>query len=132
MAPQLAKLAQVHGNKVVVLKVNVATQGEMAHKAGVRSIPDTRLYHAGRELSREVGGLYFEQLEQMVLKNAGKLPPVAAVAGTRSLEAKPRSPGLPNGIVVNAPVLTPEEEEAKKGKIVPMKEDWLPPGVTRE
>jgi thioredoxin-like negative regulator of GroEL len=132
MAPQLAKLAKTHGDKVVVLKVNVATHGEMAHKAEVRSIPDTRLYHGGRELGREIGGLGFDRLEQMVLKNAGKLPPVAAVAGVKTLEAKPKTPGLPSGIVAKAPALTPEEAEAKKGQIVPMEEDWLPPGVTRE
>ena len=47
MAPQLVKLAKNHGDKVVVLKVDVMRYGAMAQKAGVRGIPDTRLLYGG-------------------------------------------------------------------------------------
>ena len=133
MAPQLVKLAKSHGDKVVVLKVDVRRHGQMAQKAGVRGIPDTRLMHGGREVARQVGGLPYQVLEGMVLKNASLLPPVGA-EGSKPLVRKKTAPGpkLPAGIVRQAPALTPEQQEAKKDQIVPMKDDWLPPGVTRE
>lgn len=132
MAPQLAKLAKTHGDKVVVLQVNVQRYGQMAQEAGVRSIPDTRLFHGGRQLERKVGGMRFEQLEKMVLANAGQLPPVVPDAGRELVAKRPTGPKLPGGIVRQAPALTPEQEEARKNSIVPMKKDWLPPGVTAE
>ena len=138
MAPQLAKLAKAHGDKVVVLKVNAQHQGGMAQKAGVRSIPDTRLLYNGRELVRKVGGMGYRELEQMVLRNASKLPPVVAGESAEgmplnTLGRRPSTgPKLPGGIVRQAPTPTPEAAEAKKDSIVPMKDDWLPPGVTRQ
>lgn len=130
MAPQLAKLAKTHGDKVVVLKVDVTRHGAMARKAGVRGIPDTRLLHAGREVARQVGGLPYPVLEGMVMKNVALLPPVAEGAGQPLVRKTAPGPQLPGGIVRQAPPLTPEQKEARKDTIVPMKEDWLPPGVT--
>lgn len=130
MAPQLAKLAKTHGDKVVVLKVDVMRHGAMAQKAGVRGIPDTRLLHGGREVARQVGGLPYQVLEGMVLKNVALLPPVAEATGQPLVRKTAPGPQLPGGIVRQAPPLTPEQKEAKKDSIVPMKEDWLPPGVT--
>lgn len=117
MAPSLAKLAREHGDKVVVLKVDVSRQGKLAQKAGVRAIPDTRLLYKGKQLAKQVGSMPYETLVAMVFKNVGKLPPIAAateeVAGQGAGGAA--APG-----------------EKKGNGITPMKDDWLPPGVTRD
>lgn len=132
MAPQLAKLASRHGDKVVVLKVDVNRHGEMARRAGVRSIPDLRLLHGGREVARRVGGMPYNLIETMVLNRVDLLPVAGGDPGQPLVRKTAPGPKLPGGIVRQAPALTPEQQEAKKNSIVPMEDDWLPPGVTRQ
>lgn len=106
IAPMLTKLASAHGDKVVVLKVNVDRERKLASRAGVSSIPDVRLLHAGKQLERSVGGRNYSHYESIVLKHEKQLPPPPA-----------NSPSVP----------------AKNAgeSITPLKEDWLPPGVSR-
>ena len=110
MAPQLAALAGRQGDKVVVLKVDVDRNRELAMKAGVRSIPDMRLLHGGRQLEKMVGSRSVEQLEQVVAKHAGRLP-------DRQVSAPAR-------------IITPEVQAPGEASIRKMEKDWLPPGVT--
>lgn len=104
MKPQLATLARKHGDKVVVLLVHVNQNSNLAMKAGVRSIPDTRLVLGGKELERVVGGYPIAHFEKLINKHAGSL----------SVEAR----------------VTPSGKSSGGEAITPMKEDWLPPGVT--
>ena len=151
MRPQLADLAKKHGDKVVVLKVNVDRQRTLASMAGVRSIPDRRLFIGGRQLERKVGGMSGSALAKMVLKHEGKTVPAQAVeepAGIlaengplRRLErtvVEVRSdstlqwPGKDVAAAEPAAPVTPAKESAlKSGSIEPMGNDWLPPGVTK-
>ena len=103
IAPSLSRLASAHGDKVVVLKVNVDREKTLARRAGIRSIPDVRLLHAGSQLERHTGGRSYGFYESLVLKHAGRLPEVAAPA-----QPQPASGG---------------------GSITPLEKDWLPPGV---
>jgi len=105
LAPSLAKLAQQHGDKVIVLKVNVDAEPELAREAGVSSIPDVRLLHGGREVDRFVGLVPYEKVEELVLKHESLLPP-------------PRA----------APVLPGATGE---GSIDPVTGKYLPPGISR-
>ena len=103
LVPQLEALAKNHGDKVVILKVNVDKEKELAMNAGVESIPDLRLLHGGKQLEKIIGYRPASQLEQMVVRHAGVLPP-------------------PSGPQVLGADGT--------GTIEKMSQDWLPPGVT--
>lgn len=142
MRPQLAGLTKKHGDKVVVLKVNVDRQRTLASLAGVRSIPDRRLFFAGRQLERSVGGTRLASLERIVIKHAGRLDspgPVLAQTppmpkkGLRRLEHQLQEVRTGNEMQgTNRPVSKPKPQaEGKSGTIDPMGKDWLPPGVTR-
>ena len=105
LAPSLSRLAAAHGDKVVVLKVNVDREKGLAQRAGIRSIPDVRLLHAGSQLERHTGARAYGFYESLVLKHAGRLPESSNASGT------PPAPG------------------SSGGSITPLKKDWLPPGV---
>lgn len=102
IAPHLSKLASKHGDKVVVLKVNVDLQRELASQAHIKSIPDVRLLYGGKQLERSVGSKSYEYFEAWVLKHADHLPP---------------------------PDDNPLPVRKKEDAIVPMKKGWLPTGV---
>lgn len=108
MKPQLAALARKHGDKVVVLLVDANRNGQMAMQAGVRGIPDSRLFLGGRQLEKVVGAAPLPHFESLVQKHAGSLAPVPKAAGSKSSQ-----PATSND-----------------GSIVPMEKDWMPPGVT--
>ena len=155
MRPQLASLAKKHGDKVVVLKVDVDRQRMLASMAGVRSIPDRRLFIGGRQVERSVGGMSRKALEQLVLKHGDKLGPsrgmVAKQVPPRSLERQlpevsddqrlPWPQGKPAADVAAAEsaargkpagaVDAKKDAGLKSGTIEPMAKDWLPPGVTK-
>lgn len=110
IAPHLSRLAANHGDKVVVLKVNVDREKALASRAGVRSIPDVRLLHAGNQLEQSIGGHPYQYYESLVLKHAARLPRPSA-APPRPSDRSPSAPSSP------------------KGSITPFSKDWLPPGV---
>jgi thioredoxin-like negative regulator of GroEL len=154
MRPQLAGLAREHGDKVVVLKVNVDRQRALASKAGVRSIPDRRLFFAGRQLDRSVGGLSQTALERMVLKHEGvmasspqedeggsmlaiKMPLQKLKRQLADVRSDNRLQLMEGTVAEQAPPAQAEEgapseskDGLKSGTIEPMAKDWLPPGVT--
>lgn len=106
LAPSLEKLAKEHGDKVLVLKVNVDSDGELAQQAGVRAIPDVRLLHGGEEVDRFIGLIPYEQIEGLVLKYESLLPPPKKVT-----------------------TLKPSSGE---GSIDPITKKYLPPGMSRK
>ena len=141
MAPQLADLTGKDGDKVVVLKVNVDRQRALAQRAGVRSIPDTRLYFAGKQLERRVGGQNLTQLSQMVQRHAKKLPAPQGpekqgIASTTSRKNPSRPSITPTSRPGKSSPGKAEDgvpkESMQGGTVVPMNDDWLPPGVTRK
>ena len=106
LAPSLTKLAQQHGDKVIVLKVNVDAEQALAMKAGVRSIPDVRLLHGGKQVDQFVGLISYEKIEKMILKNESILPP------PQKVQVLDRAGGL--------------------GTIDPLTKKYLPPGISRK
>jgi thioredoxin len=106
LAPSLAKLAQQHGDKVIVLKVNVDAEQELAQQAGVRSIPDVRLLHGGKEVDRFIGLVPYDKIENFILEHESLLPPPRVV------------PALPGA--------------TGEGSIDPVTGKYLPPGMSRE
>ena len=129
MNPSLAGFASKHGDKVVVLKVNVDRQKELARKARVRGIPDLRLCYEGKQLDRKIGGQSQSSLENLMKKHAKRLPKPAASGSSRqavasSSSAKPTSKASASGQAADA------QGESSGGSIVAMSKGWLPPGVT--
>ena len=104
LAPSLAKLVQQHGDKVIVLKVNVDSERQLAQQAGVRSIPDVRLLYGGKQVDQFVGVVPYEKIEKMILKHEALLPPPRQVL--------PRATG--------------------EGSIDPVTKKYLPPGISRK
>lgn len=127
MAPKLSRLAEEYGDKLVVLKVDVNRQQTMARKAGVQGIPDTRLLYMGRQLERKTGSMTYLRLENLVLKNMGELPPVVEVEADEV--ADPVEIADPPEVEISGVQI---EKKTGNGDVQPMKDDWLPPGVTRE
>lgn len=110
LAPHLERLASEHGDAVVVLKVNVDQQRELATRAGVRGIPDIRLLHDGKQLEKIVGGVPYGTLESLVLRHRSRLPAVSSPPDAGPA-ATPAGTGEPS--------------------ITPLSDDWLPPGIER-
>ena len=80
----------------------------MAMKAGVRGIPDSRLMRGGRQLDRVVGAYPKDHFVSRIKKHARSLPTATATPNAQNR----RTFG------------------GNENAITPMKEDWLPPGVT--
>ena len=55
LGPILDQIASEHGGKILVGKVNVDQNRELASSEGVRGIPDVRIFRDGREVDRFVG-----------------------------------------------------------------------------
>ncbi len=110
LAPHLEKLAAEHGDKVIVVKINVETEEALATKVGVRSIPDVRLFHDGKVLYRAVGADNYKFYEDLILSHAKRLPAPQIVPG---------SPGQQG------------ESDKGPGSIEKMEKGWLPPGIEK-
>jgi len=106
LAPLLASISNKHAGKILVGKVNVDHERELAAKEGVRGIPDVRIYRDGLEVDRFVG-----------------LPSEADVRSR--LEAHLKDPPKPKAA---AEAVKPP---APQPTIQPMPKDWLPPGMQR-
>ena len=106
LSPILEKIVDEHGGRMVVGKVNVDQNRELASSEGVRGIPDVRIFRDGREVDRFVG-----------------LPAESEVR--RRLEAHTK--GLPDH-----PAETGESQPTStQPSVQPMTKDWLPPGMQR-
>ena len=105
LSPYLEKLAKEHGDKVLVLKVNVDSEKQLAQEARVSSIPDVRLMYNGKQVDQFVGLIPYENIEQLILKYESLLPP---------------------------PVQMPSVQQATgEGSVDPVTGKYLPPGITR-
>ncbi|MDP3849189.1 MAG: thioredoxin family protein [Luteolibacter sp.] len=105
LGPILAQIVSEHGGSVVVGKINVDQNKELAAREGVRGIPDVRIYREGRLVDQFVG-----------------LPDESEVR--RRIEA--HALGLPK------PAATGDDKPATTDPITrPMPKDWLPPGMQR-
>ena len=106
LSPSLEKLAKEHGDKVIVLKVNVDTEQQLAKQAGVRSIPDVRILYDGSEVDRFVGLIPYQNIEQLILKHEALLPAPRAAHGV--------------------------EQAGGEGSVDPVSGRYLPPGISRK
>lgn len=107
LAPILDRLAAENGGRVLVGKVNVDQNRELATREEVRGIPDVRIFRDGREVERFVGLPAEEEVRQRIANQTMQLATAA--------------PDAPE----NGAPATPEPT------IAPAPKDWLPPGMQR-
>lgn len=107
LAPILDHIATVNSGVVLIGKVDVDQNPELATREGVRGIPDVRIFRDGREVDRFVGLLSDDEIVRRIDKH------------TKGLNAAP-----PAAAAEEAPV-NPEPA------ISPASKDWLPPGMQR-
>jgi thioredoxin 1 len=69
IAPLLDELAQVYGDKLRIVKVNVDDNQEITAKYGIRGIPTLKLFKNGEEVATKVGALSKSQLTQFLDTN---------------------------------------------------------------
>lgn len=65
LAPSIDKLAQEHP-EVKVVKVDVDQEGALAMQFGVQSIPTLITFKNGQPVSRQLGFIPYEALENMI------------------------------------------------------------------
>lgn len=125
IAPFLSKLAAQHGDKVIILKVNTDREQALASRAGVRSIPDVRLMHGGKQLERYVGGRPYRDYEAIVLKHEKRLTKSSPFAlATAKANAPAPRPALVKSLPSAAPRSSkPEAESPGRGSIIPLEKD---------
>jgi thioredoxin len=107
LAPILDRIAADSGGLIVIGKVNVDQNRELATRQGVRSIPDVRIFRDGREVDRFVGAPNETQVRARIEVHTKGLSPAGPAAQGQAPAAKPQ------------PAITPASK------------DWLPPGMER-
>ncbi len=105
LAPILQQIVSEHRGLVVVGKVNVDQNRELAAAEGVRSIPDVRIFSGGRLVDQFVGLPAESEIRRRVETQVKALPtPTAGAVGQPAATEPPTRP-MPKG--------------------------WLPPGMQR-
>ncbi|MBP7459795.1 MAG: thioredoxin [Candidatus Delongbacteria bacterium] len=67
LAPIIHRLADELKGRLVVVKINIDTQPDLAASFQIQSVPTLILFRNGTVVSRQSGALPLEQLKQMVL-----------------------------------------------------------------
>lgn len=71
MAPELKKLADMHGDGLRVLKVDVDKNPQAASAYGVRGVPTLILFKQGQQLWRQSGAMSASQLSGIIRQKTG-------------------------------------------------------------
>ncbi len=126
LGPILSDVVSSNANVARLGKINVDGAKELSKNQGVSSIPDVRFYVNGALVDRFVGGRSEQALKDLIAKHSASLTPDYAaqlndgIDGTTQDTASVTAPPRPS----NAKPL----EEAMQ----PMKENWLPPGMSQK
>lgn len=112
----MGKLASQGTPGVQYTKVDVRKHGGLAQESGVRSIPDTRIFHNGRQVASFVGTKNASSIEKLLSKHRSRLVPNVVKAPSAGSSSAPVVPGS-----------TQYEERA----ITPEERKPLPPGIQR-
>lgn len=117
LAPILEQVTHAHDGQVLLGKVNVDQNVELAQKAGVGGLPDVRIYVNGKQVDRFVGAIPRNAVEQKLAPHLAKLGP----------KLKPKTAPAASGDTT-----TPDGEPEETQPVVqPMPKDWMPPGIQR-
>ena len=66
IAPVLEEVAESYAGKIKIVKVDVDSNKEIAHKHGIRGIPTLMVFKGGSAQATKVGALSKTQLEEFV------------------------------------------------------------------
>jgi thioredoxin 1 len=66
MAPELKKLADMQGEKLRVIKVDIDKNPQAAQAYGVQSVPTLMLFRKGRQLWRQSGAMSASKLSSVI------------------------------------------------------------------
>ncbi len=69
IGPHIEALANEYSGKVKVFKVDVDSEGELATKFGIMSIPALLMFKGGQEVDRMVGAGSKDQIQSFVENN---------------------------------------------------------------
>ena len=72
MAPELKKLASLHGDSLRVIKVDVDKNPQAASHYGVRGVPTLILFKKGQQLWRQSGAMSSVQLSSIIKSKTGR------------------------------------------------------------
>jgi putative thioredoxin len=103
----LERVAAENAGAVVIGKVNIDQQRELAGQQQVRGIPDVRIFRDGKQVDRFIGAPSETQVRQRIEAHTQGLPPATSDAAGQAPADKPQ------------PAITPATK------------DWLPPGIER-
>ncbi len=70
MNPKLEEIAQEHGDKVKIVKINIDENPDAPAKYGVRSIPTLIMFKAGDRVDDVLGNQPKETLVEMITKHS--------------------------------------------------------------
>src|SRR5690349_3646062 len=66
VAPELAKVAERHAGRWLVVKVNTDVLSDLGNRFGIRSIPTLAVFFGGREVARTAGARPAADVERFV------------------------------------------------------------------
>ncbi|WP_411826509.1 thioredoxin family protein [Luteolibacter sp. AS25] len=115
LGPVLSQVVEANSTVARLGKINVDQAKSLSGQIGVRNIPDVRFYIDGKMVHRFVGGQNRRAIENMIATYSRSLP-----NGAGGENQKGAVPG-PKAASSAKPISQAME---------PMKENWLPPGMT--
>ena len=71
VAPEVAKVAERHAGRLLVVKVDTEAVPDLAARLGIMSIPMLAVYTGGREAARTAGAMPASQIEAFVAQATG-------------------------------------------------------------
>ena len=71
IAPSLEQLAEEMSGRARVAKVDVDSNGDLANRFGIRSIPTLMVFKEGRVVDQLVGAAPKAQIQQLIEKHLG-------------------------------------------------------------
>ena len=113
LAPELEAACRELGGRVSLGKVNIDRERALATKWNVGSIPDVRIFRGGKQVDALVGAQPRQALLARLTPHYQQLPAVEEPAAEET------------------PAAGEAVAEEPEGAIVPMEDDWKPPGIER-
>ena len=137
LGPALDGLVGEYNGKVLLGKINVDQNADLAGQQQVRSIPDVRFYKNGKEVDRFAGAMPAHLIREKIDKHLVDLsaPPPAPTPPIEEVAKKPEvpvaAPAPAPATPPATPPTTPPAPAQPKPLTTPMSKDWMPPGIKR-
>lgn len=124
----MGKLAKQGQPGVQYAKVDLRKNPQMGQEYGVRSIPDTRFFHNGKEIGKFVGSCNEALLRKMVTGYLSSVRPPEEVVPSPRQGKQGAVAGSARAVTPTVAPAPPAPEPAIRPAV---KSDGLPPGIQR-